>query len=92
MDGFRRSDHEAILGCLTDDVVWHIRGFRTTRGKSEFDGEIENPAFEGSRELAVEPTVDAGDVVVVTGTGHGRHRRTVRSGSRRTTCSPSATA
>ena len=62
MDGFRRSDHEAILDCLTDDVVWHIHGFRTTRGKPEFDGEIENPAFEGSPELAVERTVDAGDV------------------------------
>ena len=74
MDGFRRSDHEAILDCLTDDVVWHIHGFRTTRGKAEFDGEIENPAFEGSPELAVERTVDAGDVVVVTGTGHGLHR------------------
>lgn len=29
MDGFRRSDHETVLACLTDDVVWHIHGFRT---------------------------------------------------------------
>ena len=74
MDGFRRSDHEAILACLTDDVVWHIHGFRTTRGKAEFDDEIENPAFEGSPELSVDRTVDAGDVIVVTGTGRGHHR------------------
>ncbi|HEX6362514.1 MAG TPA: hypothetical protein VFZ93_06155 [Albitalea sp.] len=22
VEGFRRSDHEQVLGCLTDDVVW----------------------------------------------------------------------
>ncbi len=73
-EGFRRSDHEAILACLTDDVVWYIHGVRTTRGKAEFDDEIENPAFEGSPDLTVDRTIQAGDVVVVTGTGHGRHR------------------
>ena len=74
MDGFRRSDHEAILACLTDDVVWHIHGLRATHGKTEFDDEIENPAFEGSPELSVERTIAAGDIVVVTGTGRGQHR------------------
>jgi uncharacterized protein len=74
IDGFRRSDHEAILGCLTDDVVWHIHGLRTTHGKAEFDDEIENPAFEGSPELIVERTIESENIVVVTGTGVGRHR------------------
>jgi uncharacterized protein len=78
MDGFRRSDHDAILGCLTDDVIWHIHGFRTTHGKAEFDDEIENPAFEGSPELTVERTIEAGDVVVATGTGMGHHRENGR--------------
>lgn len=75
MDGFRRSDHAAILDCLTDDIVWRIHGTRHTAGKAEFDTEIENPAFEGSPELTVDRTVEAGDVVVVTGTGAGRHRQ-----------------
>lgn len=78
MEGFRRSDHEAILACLAEDVVWHIHGLRTTRGKAEFDDEIENPAFEGAPELTVERTIAAGDVVVVTGTGHGLHRENGR--------------
>ena len=73
MDGFRRSDHDAILACLTDDVVWRIHGLRTTHGKAEFDDEIENPAFEGSPQLTVERTIEADDVVVVTGTGAGHH-------------------
>ena len=74
MDGFRRSDHEVILACLADDVVWHIHGVRTTRGKAEFDDEIENPAFGGSPELTVERTVGAGNVVPFTGNGQGQHR------------------
>lgn len=74
MEGFRHGDHEAILACLTDDVVWRIPGVRTTHGKDEFDSEIENPAFEGRSELTVERTIEAADVVVVTGTGSGRHR------------------
>ena len=77
-EGFRRSDHAAILACLTDDVVWYIHGVRTTRGKAEFDDEIENPAFEGSPELAVDRTIDAGDAVVVTGVGVGHHRESGR--------------
>jgi ketosteroid isomerase-like protein len=77
MDGFRRSDHAAILACLADDVVWRIHGVRTTEGKVEFDDEIENPAFEGSPELTVERTIEAGNVVVVTGTGLGHLRGAV---------------
>lgn len=78
LQGFRGSDHEMILGCLTDDVVWRIHGVRVTHGKAEFDDEIENPAFEGSPELAVDRTVEAGDTVVVTGMGVGHHRETGR--------------
>lgn len=78
MGGFRRSDHGMVLGCLTDDVVWRIHGLRTTHGKAEFDDEIENPAFEGSPDLTVERTIEADNVVVVTGTGIGRHRESGR--------------
>ncbi len=74
MDGFRHSDHEAILACLTDDIVWHIHGVRTARGRAEFDDEIENPAFEGTPTLTVDRVVEAGDVIVITGIGIGRSR------------------
>jgi ketosteroid isomerase-like protein len=74
LDGFRASDHDQILATLTDDVVWVIHGHRTTRGRAEFDDEIENPAFEGSPLLVVDRTFEDGDVVVTTGEGRGRHR------------------
>ena len=53
-DGFRRSDHELILGCLTDDVAWDLPGFRHLAGKEAFDREIENEEFVGSPALTVD--------------------------------------
>ncbi len=70
-DGFRSSDHARILATLTDDVEWVIHGHRTTRGRAEFDGEIENPDFTGSPELTVERVHEDGPVVVTTGEGRG---------------------
>lgn len=68
---FRVSDHARILATLTDDVEWVIHGHRTTRGKAEFDGEIENPAFTGSPRLDVQRVVEEGPVVVTAGEGLG---------------------
>ena len=77
-DGFRRSDHATILSCLTDDVAWDLPGFRHLTGKQAFDGEIENPDFEGSPQLHVDRQVEEGDVVVAIGSGEG----TLRGGER----------
>jgi receptor family ligand binding protein len=41
MAGFRASDHEAILSCLTEDVEWVIPGMFHSKGKPAFDREIE---------------------------------------------------
>jgi hypothetical protein len=62
--GFRLSDHSMILAALTDDVVWVIHGHRVMHGKAEFDKEIENPAFVGSPELAIQRVLEDGYVVV----------------------------
>lgn len=71
MDGFRSSDHNRILDTLTDDVEWVIHGHRTTHGKTEFDGEIENPAFTGCPELHVQRVYEDGPIVIITGEGRG---------------------
>ena len=71
-EGFRTGDHERILALLTDDVVWDLPGFRHLAGKEEFDGEIENPAFEGHPELDVDRMVEEGDTVVAIGSGEAR--------------------
>ena len=74
MEGFRLSDHAAILDCLTEDVVWEIKGHTTLSGKAAFDGEIENEAFEGSPVLTVERMIEDGNVVAVSGVGEGKFK------------------
>jgi uncharacterized protein len=73
-DGFRRSDHGAILACLTDDVVWDLPGFKHLEGKEAFDGEIENDAFEGSPSLQLDRLIEEGDTIVALGSGCARRR------------------
>jgi uncharacterized protein len=68
-DGFRRSDHEGILACLEEDVVWDLAGFKHLEGKRAFDSEIENENFVGSPALIVDRMVEEGDTVVAIGTG-----------------------
>lgn len=73
-DGFRTSDHKAILTLLTDDVVWDILGYKHLRGKEAFDAEIENPAFEGSPKLVLDRLIEEGDTVVAIHAGQGKMR------------------
>jgi ketosteroid isomerase-like protein len=68
-DGFRRSDHQRILACLTDDVVWDLPGYRHLIGKDAFDQEIENDEFAGSPILTVNRLIEEGDTVVAIGDG-----------------------
>ena len=67
LEGFRRSDHQMVLSCLTDDVVWDIPGFVHLEGKSAFDSEIENPAFVGSPKIDVTRMIEEDDTVVAEG-------------------------
>lgn len=69
IDGFRRTDHQAILSCLTDDVVWIIHGHRTLQGRDAFDGEIESDAAIGSPKLQIDQVIEEGDTVVAIGHG-----------------------
>ena len=67
MDGFRRTDREQILSCLTDDVEWEIPGLFHARGKEAFRGHIVDEGFAGSPEITVTRLIEEGDVVVAEG-------------------------
>ena len=73
-EGFRRSDHERILGCLTDDVAWDLPGHAHLTGKDAFDQEIENDEFVGSPTLTVDRLIGEADSVVAIGNGETTHR------------------
>ncbi len=67
MDAFTRTDHAEILSCLTDDVEWLIPGAFHTKGKSEFDTQIEGEGFTGHPSIQVTRMIEESDVVVAEG-------------------------
>ena len=64
MDGFRSSDREQILSCLTDDVEWEIPGAFHTRGKEAFAEHIVETGFVGSLAITVTRLSEANDALV----------------------------
>jgi ketosteroid isomerase-like protein len=74
MEGFRRSDHQRILACLTEDVEWEIPGAFHLRGQEAFDHEIENEAFVGSPDIIVDRLTEENDVVVAEGRVRARRK------------------
>jgi uncharacterized protein len=67
MDGFTISDHEKILSCLTDDVIWEIPGMFYLTGKEAFDKEIENDAFEGRPAIQISRMTEENNIVIAEG-------------------------
>jgi ketosteroid isomerase-like protein len=74
LDGFRKSDHQQILSCLTDDVEWDMPGFFRLAGKEAFDKEIENAAFVGSPTITLRRMTEEDDVVMAEGAVRARKR------------------
>jgi|SRR5690606_21778834 ketosteroid isomerase-like protein len=72
IEGFRRSDHQMILDCLTDDVVWIMPGVYKHEGKQEFDKEIENENFVGSPTIQIKRLVEENNIVIAEGAVQGR--------------------
>lgn len=64
IDGFRKSDHDEILSCLTDDIEWTVFGAFHLTGKEAYDNEIENEAFVGKPDLKIVRMVEEDDVVM----------------------------
>ena len=65
IDGFRTGDHEHILSCLTDDIVWTVFGAFRLEGKVAYDAAIDGgPEFDGPPRLTVVRMVEQDDVVM----------------------------
>jgi ketosteroid isomerase-like protein len=73
LDGFRTNDHEKILACLTDDIVWTVFGAFRLSGKDAYDAAIDGaPEFIDPPTLEVVRMVEQGDVVMAELTGSAR--------------------
>jgi len=72
-DGFRTNDHDRILSCLTDDIVWTVFGAFRLSGKEAYDAAIDGaPEFIDPPTLEVVRMVEQGDVVMAELTGMAR--------------------
>jgi uncharacterized protein len=67
MEGFRRTDGQQILSCLTNDVEWVIPGMFQIQGKEDFSKHIVEQGFVGQPTITVSRLLEAGDVVVAEG-------------------------
>lgn len=72
MQGFRESDHEKVLSCLTDEVIWEMPGIYRHVGKEAFDKEIENENFVGSPTIQITRLVEEDNVVIAEGAVQGK--------------------
>lgn len=68
MDGFRATDRDAILSCVTDDVVWEIPGMFRSEGRAAFNDHIVDPGFAGNPVITVTRMTEEDDVVIAEGT------------------------
>ena len=64
LDGFNTTDHEKILGCLTDDIVWTVYGAYRITGKAAYDENIEAPGFIQPPRIEVVRMVEQDDTVM----------------------------
>ena len=71
MAAFMVSDHERILACLTDDVIWEMPGIYQNVGKEAFDKEIENDNFVGSPTIQIIKLIEENDIVIAEGAVQG---------------------
>lgn len=74
IDGFNKSDHEQILACLTDDIIWEMPGAFHLEGKKAFDAEIENPNFEGKPKVTISRMTEENNVVIAEGSVQGTRK------------------
>ena len=71
MEGFRESDHQKILSCLTEDIIWEMPGVYKHIGKEEFDKEIENENFTGKPRIHIKRLVEENNIVIAEGSVQG---------------------
>jgi uncharacterized protein len=65
--GFEAGDEEAILACLTDDVVWHVPPSFTVQGKQAFRAHISSPDADGPPVIDLRSLVADVNIVAVEG-------------------------
>jgi uncharacterized protein len=64
---FEAGDHDGIIACLADEVVWEVPPHFTARGKDEFRAQITNPTADGPPSIELRNLVAEGNSVTLEG-------------------------
>ncbi len=64
MDAVSKANHVDVLSCLTDDVEWVVPGVIHTRGKDDFDKQINGDV---SCTISVTRMIEENNVVIAEG-------------------------
>ncbi len=64
---FELGDHDAIIACLANDIVWEVPPHFTARGKREFRSFITNPTADGPPVIELRDFTAEGNRVTVEG-------------------------
>jgi uncharacterized protein len=67
IEGFRITDRETILSCVTEDVEWEIPGLFRAEGRDAFNAHIVDPGFSGNPVIDLVRMTEENDVVVAEG-------------------------
>jgi ketosteroid isomerase-like protein len=67
IEGFRTTDRETILSCVTEDVEWEIPGLFRAEGRVAFNSHIVDPGFSGNPMIDLVRMTEENDVVIAEG-------------------------
>lgn len=67
MDGFRTTDRDLILSCLTEDVSWSIPGTFEVQGIGNFAEHVVDAGFAEKPLITVTRLTEENDVVIAEG-------------------------
>lgn len=74
LEAFSKNDHETVLSCLTDDIVWEIPGFFKQSGKEAFAHDLEHNDFLEAPAVSLNRIIEDADVLVAEGTMLGKRK------------------
>lgn len=66
---FGTRDVDALLDCVSDDLVWEFNGTRAGEGKVAFEARMRSDLATGSAQVHIEQLVEQDDLVVALNRG-----------------------
>jgi ketosteroid isomerase-like protein len=66
---FATCDLDAVLACVSEDLVWDLNGELAADGRAAFEERMREIFFRGCAEITIEQLIEDGDVFVALNRG-----------------------